>query len=154
MSKMSQAEIDHGREAFVKYDADMSGTIDDDELKLVLQDMGYKLSAAETLRVTSQVCERPGAIVLDEFLDLMKLLKSNAATQEDENDLAEAFAYLGGGDDRSGNLDVDKLDYILGEFSLKITATDILHMVDKTSEGGNNNGKIEFDEFKKVLSFS
>ena len=68
---MSQEEIDHGREAFVKYDLDKSGTIDDDELKLVLSDMGYNLSPAETLRVTSQVCERPGAIVFDEFLEML-----------------------------------------------------------------------------------
>ena len=145
---MSQEEIDHGREAFVKYDADKSGTIDDDELKEVLADMGYNLTPAETLRVTSQVCERPGAIVFDEFLDLMKLLKSNAATQEDENDLAEAFAFLGGEQDRTGSLDKERLDFILEEFSLKVSADDILSMVDN-----NSDGKIQFDEFKKLLGW-
>ena len=108
--------------------------------------MGYNLTPAETLRITSQVCERPGAIVFSEFLDLMKLLKNNAATQEDENDLAAAFEFLGGGPDREGNLDVSKLNDILDEFGMKITGDDILRMVDD-----NSNGKMEFDEFKQIL---
>ena len=118
---MSQAEIDHGRETFLKYDEDQSGTIDDDELENILRDMGFWKSAEETLRLTSQVCERPGAVIFSEFLDLMKLLKANAATQEDENDMADCFVYLGGSPDKKGNLDKARLNSILKNLVFLLT---------------------------------
>ena len=143
---MNQEEIDHGRELFRKYDLDQSGTIDDEELELILADMGYDLTPQESLRLQSQVCERPGAIVFTEFLDFLALLKNNAATLEDEHDLKGAFEYLGGADDHSGGLDKDKLSDLLEELHLPIDAAELISNLDS-----NGNGLLGYNELHKLL---
>lgn len=143
---MNQDEIDHGRELFRKYDVDHSDSIDDEELEAILTDMGHHLSYEETLRLTSQVCERPGNMSFLELLDFLALLKHNAATLEDEADLKASFEYLGGEEGGGGGIDKQKLDDLLEEFHLPMHSEDLLKKLDK-----NNNNEIEYNELQSLL---
>jgi Ca2+-binding EF-hand superfamily protein len=54
---LSQEEIDSCRKSFQQYDADKSGTIDEEELTEILQAMGYNLSGEEIFCLISEFCD-------------------------------------------------------------------------------------------------
>merc|ERR1711871_50024 len=67
-------------EAFRKFDDDGSGTIDASELKLALQHMGLKLSAAEVSELlTSADKDGNGEIDMEEFEGMMLATAEGAA---------------------------------------------------------------------------
>jgi Ca2+-binding EF-hand superfamily protein len=143
---MHQEDIDHAREMFQKYDADQSGTIDDDELEQLLTDLGYNMTPEETLRWTTQVAERPSAIVLSEFLDFLRLLKDNAASLEDVQDLEQAYVSMGGDPNSKAGITKEQMEKLVQNFELPIEIDSLMQRVDK-----NGNGKIEFSELKALL---
>ncbi len=67
-----------------------------------------------------------------------------------EEDTLDAFVALGGGTDKEGFIDADKLIRIIrDEFEMTI---DIVKLIKDIDEDGS--GEIEYDEFKNLLSSS
>ena len=57
MYHLTQDEIDSCRKSFEEFDADRSGTIDEEELKEILLAMGYNLTDEEIFRLISESCD-------------------------------------------------------------------------------------------------
>ncbi len=136
---LSQEEIEKCREAFERFDKDGSGTIDAWELKETLkvpnsnffnaiyfnachhQAMGQNPSDEEVFQMLNEVDDDgSGGIEFPEFLKVIDSQKAKLASDHDESDMIDAFVAMGGGADRSGNVEAEKLRRTIKAFELTI----------------------------------
>jgi calmodulin len=137
---LSQEEIEKCREAFERFDKDGSGTIDAWELKETLkvpycralsshghfskaffQAMGQNPSDEEVFQMLNEVDDDgSGGIEFPEFLKVIDSQKAKLASDHDESDMIDAFVAMGGGADRSGNIEAEKLRRTIKAFELTI----------------------------------
>lgn len=148
MYHLNQDEIDSCRKSFEEFDADRSGTIDEDELAEILSAMGYNLTSEEIFRLISENCDAiVGQVIFGEFLHLIAKLKDQSALIEDQSDMAGCFVACGGKMDGSGFIDKDELVRLIKtEFALPIDVEAIMRKLDK-----NADGEIDFTELKALL---
>ena len=146
---LSQDELDACRDAFNKFDADQSGTIDATELRNVLAAMGQEPTDEELFQMIAE-CDKDcsGDIDMPEFLDMIERSAQRAELWDDEQDALDAFAACGGEADGTGNVSRSKLIGIL--HSLGITEFPIDRMIDMVDL--DNSGLIDFMEFKYMLT--
>ncbi|CAE7469327.1 unnamed protein product [Symbiodinium sp. CCMP2456] len=98
------------REAFNTFDQDGSGTIDTQEMKLLLEAIGEAPSEEELFRFMADVDEDgTGEIEFAEFLRAFEKQRGGAQELEDELDTIDAFVALGGEPDKTGYIDTQRL---------------------------------------------
>eukprot|EP00939_MAST-03C_sp_MAST-3C-sp1_P000180 g180.t1 len=148
-TQLTQEEIDSCRDAFLKYDKDRSGTIDQWELKEVLEAMGQNPTDEELFQMINDVDENAsGSIDFSEFLKVVELQKERVAKFDDESDILDAFVACGGNADKSGNVHRGTLVKIIKhDFALTI---DIEALIDEIDT--DRSGEIEYEEFKMLMS--
>jgi len=92
---LNQDEIDSCRKSFEEFDADRSGTIDEEELTEILNAMGYNLSGEEIFQLISENCDAiVGQVIFSEFLVLIAKLKDQSALLEDQTDVMRYLHYI------------------------------------------------------------
>lgn len=148
-SQLTQEEIDSCRDAFLQYDKDRSGSIDQWELKEVLEAMGQSPTDEELFQMINDVDDNAsGSIDFAEFLKVVEKQKARLASYDSESDILDAFVACGGSPDKSGHVNRDTLVKIIKhDFSLTI---DIERLIDDIDADGS--GQIEYDEFKVLMS--
>jgi len=148
-TQLTQEEIDSCRDAFLQYDKDRSGTIDQWELKEVLEAMGQTPTDEELFQMINDVDENAsGSIDFAEFLKVVEKQKERVANFDDESDVLDAFVACGGNADKSGNVHRGTLVKIIKhDFALTI---DIESLIDEIDTDGS--GEIEYEEFKILMS--
>merc|ERR1712190_605091 len=96
--------------AFNTFDQDGSGTIDTQEMKLLLEAIGEAPTEEELFRFMADVDEDgAGEIEFAEFLRAFEKQRGGAQELEDELDTLDAFVALGGDADKGGFVDSQKL---------------------------------------------
>ena len=146
--RLTEQEIDEARIAFLKFDADQSGSIDQFELKKVLEHMNVKVSDSDVFQMISEVDEdNSGAIEFQEFLNVMEN-KKRAESIGDGAEILAAYVACGGNPDKTGHVDRRTITRIIkDDFGLDI---DIEKLIDGVDTDGS--GEMEFDEFELLLS--
>jgi len=145
---LEQIEIDKSQEAFKAFDKDGSGTIDKDELKKVLEEMGQKPQDEEIIKMISEVDTQNKGVI--DFNDFLKVIAYHKQCQQnnDESDTLDAFIAMGGNPDKSGKVDAKELIRIIrDEFKMTIDIERLIKEIDT-----DGSGEIEYDEFKALLS--
>eukprot|EP00938_MAST-03A_sp_MAST-3A-sp1_P000652 g652.t1 len=128
-TQLTQEEIDSCRDAFLQYDKDRSGSIDQWELKEVLEAMGQTPTDEELFQMINDVDDNAsGSIDFTEFLKVVEKQKERTAKFDDESDILDAFVACGGNSDKS----------------------DIEALIDEIDTDGS--GEIEYEEFKVLMS--
>eukprot|EP01016_Furgasonia_blochmanni_P003441 TRINITY_DN11351_c0_g1_i6.p1 TRINITY_DN11351_c0_g1~~TRINITY_DN11351_c0_g1_i6.p1 ORF type:complete len:196 (+),score=79.88 TRINITY_DN11351_c0_g1_i6:65-652(+) len=145
---LTEKEKEKCIEAFHAFDKNGSKAIDSDELRQVLEEMGQKPTEEEILKMINEVDQgNKGAIDLNDFLKVIAYQKL-AQQNNDEYDTIDAFVALGGSPDKKGYIDAEKLIKIIKEdFNMTIDIERLIMEIDF-----NNSGKIEYPEFKELLS--
>lgn len=151
---LSQEEIDGCRDAFLAYDTDRSGTIDQWELREVLKSMGQNPTEEELFTMISEVDDNgSNSIDFPEFLQVMARRKLEVANQDDQ-DILDAWVAVGGdpptvaGGIPGGFVDTKKLIQIVkGDFGLTIDIEELIREIDL-----DGSGTIDFEEFQQLLS--
>eukprot|EP00951_Prasinocladus_malaysianus_P041066 scaffold479819_cov35-Prasinocladus_malaysianus.AAC.1 len=144
---LSQEELNQCAEAFRAFDRDGSGTIDSKELKQVLNALGQSPTDEEVFNMIRAVDEdESGEIEYEEFVLVVQTAKEKIMN-EDDGDMAAAFVAMGGNDDLSGQVSVEKLLHTIREFDLEIDLGKMLSEVDK-----DKSGQIDYSEFKLLLA--
>lgn len=88
-----------------------------------------------------------GSIDFGEFIKVVESQKKRASSDDDENDMIDAYVACGGQPDKSGHVKRDTLVKIIKhDFGLTIDIEDLINKID--SDG---SGQIEFDEFSLML---
>lgn len=148
---LEEAFIQKCREAFNTFDADGSGTIDTQEMKLLLESIGESLSEEELFRFMADVDEDgTGEIEFAEFLRAFEKQRGVNVDMEDELDTIDAFTALGGGGpegDKSGHIDTKKLvSVVKDEFGMTIKIDRLVEELDK-----DRDGKLNYEEFAALF---
>mmetsp|Transcript_40898 Transcript_40898/g.97199 ORF Transcript_40898/g.97199 Transcript_40898/m.97199 type:complete len:155 (-) Transcript_40898:100-564(-) len=134
-------------EAFRAFDRDGSGTIDSKELKQVLNALGQNPTDEEVFNMIREVDDdESGEIELDEFMMVVSRAKERVMA-DDDADMVSAFVAMGGNEDKSGKVSVEKLLQTINEFELAIDLASMLQQIDK-----DQSGCIDYSEFKQLLS--
>merc|ERR1712087_168242 len=136
-------------EAFNTFDADGSGTIDTQEMKLLLESIGESLTEEELFRFMADVDEDgTGEIEFAEFLRAFEKQRGGAQELEDELDTLDAFVALGGEPDKSGHVDSDRLvSVVKDEFGMTLKIERLIEDLDK-----DKDGKLNFAEFAQLFT--
>merc|ERR1711869_187891 len=97
-----------------------SGTIDTQEMKLLLEAIGEAPTEEELFRFMADVDEDgTGEIEFAEFLQAFEKQRVGAQVVEDELDTIDAFVALGGNIDKSGFIDTQRLiEVVKDEFGM------------------------------------
>ncbi|CAD8175366.1 unnamed protein product [Paramecium octaurelia] len=133
-------------EAFVAFDKNVSGYIEKDELRAVLEEMGQKPSEEELIKMINEVdLSGRGAISKEDFLKIIAYHKMILQTS-DEEDIKLAFIALGGNEDKTGSVDRQKLiNVIQNEFNLSI---DLNRLIKELSP---NQNELKYEDFRNLL---
>lgn len=137
-------------EAFSAFDKDSSKRIDANELRIVLEMMGQKTTEEEIFRMIAEAnAENTGEITYEQFRHVIAEQKKNQSATNEEDTL-DAFVAMGGQPDGDGYIDAQKLiDIIKTEFEMTIDIEKLIQDIDE-----DDSGKIEYDEFRNLLSSS
>jgi len=146
---LDEAFIQKCREAFNTFDADGSGTIDTQEMKLLLEAIGESPTEEELFRFMADVDEDgTGEIEFAEFLRAFEKQRGGQQEIEDEEDTIDAFIALGGEPDKTGFIDIKKLVKVVKEeFSMTIKIERLVEELDK-----DKDGKLNFHEFAALFA--
>ena len=137
-------------EAFSAFDKDSSGFIDANELRIVLEMMGQKTTEEEIFRmITEADHENTGQIKYAQFKRVIAEQKRNQRLTNEEDTL-DAFVAMGCQPNGEGYIDADKLIRIIkNEFEMTIDIEKLIRDIDE-----DGSGRIEYDEFRNLLSSS
>lgn len=136
------------REAFNTFDQDGSGTIDTQEMKLLLEAIGEAPSEEELFRFMADVDEDgTGEIEFAEFLRAFEKQRGGTQELEDELDTLDAFVALGGNPDKTGFIDTQRLVHVVkDEFGMTIKIERLIDELDK-----DRDSKINYSEFAALF---
>mmetsp|Transcript_65673 Transcript_65673/g.182754 ORF Transcript_65673/g.182754 Transcript_65673/m.182754 type:complete len:149 (+) Transcript_65673:135-581(+) len=136
------------REAFNTFDQDGSGTIDTQEMKLLLEAIGEAPTKEELFRFMADVDEDgTGEIEFAEFLQAFEKQRGGAQVIEDELDTLDAFVALGGNADKTGFVDTPRLIRVVkDEFGMTIKIERLIEELDK-----DRDNKLNYQEFAALF---
>jgi Ca2+-binding EF-hand superfamily protein len=87
----------------------------------IYQAMGQNPTDEEVFSMLNEVDDDgSGGIEFPEFLKVIDSQKAKLASDHDESDMIDAFVAMGGGADRSGNIEAEKLRRTIKAFELTI----------------------------------
>merc|ERR1711936_571937 len=142
MDQLLNAEF---KEAFDEFDTDKSGTISPEELLGVLRAMGQNPTEDELLNLVLEVdIDGNGTIEFDEFLSMMK---KKASEVDEEADLREAFKIFDR--DKDGYISMKELKKVASTLGTMLTKEELDEFMAEADADGN--GKLDYDEFAKML---
>merc|ERR1711936_419746 len=142
MDQLLNAEF---KEAFDEFDTDKSGTISPEELLGVLRAMGQNPTGDELLNLVLEVdIDGNGTIEFDEFLSMMK---KKASEVDEEADLREAFKIFDR--DKDGYISMKELKKVASMLGTMLTKDELDEFMAEADKDGN--GKLDYDEFAKML---
>ena len=135
-------------EAFAEFDKDRSGFIDADELRIVLEMMGQCATEDEIFRMISDAdAQNTGQVSYEQFRRVVLEQKKKQGFSNEEDTL-DAFVAVGGEPNGEGSVNANLLIKIIrDEFEMTIDIEKLIREVDE-----DDSGKIEYDEFKNLLS--
>eukprot|EP00760_Papus_ankaliazontas_P037715 PhM_4_TR8724/c0_g1_i1/m.70071 len=140
----SPEEIEHFRHAFNVFDIDGNGSIDQDELKQIMQNLGRAVSEGEVIRMIASVDkEGTGVISFESFLLLM--WKNRVERQALER-YREAFRLLNTG--ATGFMVAQELRYALSCIGKRVADEELDEMMWQADVDGD--GKLSYDEFVQI----
>ncbi|XP_028784902.1 calcium-dependent protein kinase 20-like [Neltuma alba] len=139
---LSEDEIAGLKEMFKMIDADNSGQITFEEMKVGLERVGVSMKDSEINRIMQSVdFDNSGTIDYGEFVAAM--IQENKVQQEDR--LYTAFSYFD--KDNSGYITRDELQQACQHFGLQdVQLDDIIAEVDQ-----DNDGRIDYNEFVAMM---
>lgn len=83
-----------------------------------------------------------------EFYEFLRIYERFQDSEDDEQDMIDAFVAMGGNEDKSGEIDSQKLiDVIRHQFEMTINIEQLIDEIDE-----NQDGTLQYDEFKQLLS--
>lgn len=143
LSELQHAEF---KEAFDEFDKDGSGTISTKELLLVMRSIGQNPTEDEILELVMESdLNGDGTIDFEEFAEMMK--KKSSETDQTEG-LKEAFKIFDR--NKNGQIETVELKNVLNMMGQSLTDEEF-EMFWREADL-NNDGKLDYDEFIKIMT--
>jgi len=154
-AKLSNREIEFYREVFEKIDEDGSGQIDEDELKIALQELGQKADADTVAAMVGEV-GRGGQVEFEGFLklvtsDKMDLSKNAKAMLSKAKIKKYQKAFHEFDEDGSGEIDPWELVKVLESLGQKPSEADVKRLIAEVVSDKSHES-IDFDDFLTLMT--
>ena len=142
-SGLTQAQIDEFKEAFQLFDKNGDGTIQANELIEVMKSINITATTEEILDMIKDVdTDGDGNISFDEFVVMMQ------KGGDEDLELREAFNVFD--KDKNGEIDREELKDVLKTLTGVSHSEAEIDLMIKEADT-NNDGKVNFQEFKKMM---
>ena len=144
---LTEDEVLEIKEAFDLFDTDHSGTIDTDELKQALSNLGID-AKNQTLQNMMNDIDRnqSGTIDFDEFIEMMTAKMSDKDTPEDLRKVFDLFI----GDDTADKIELKHLKRVAKELGENMSDDELNEMIVRADT--DKDGKVSFDEFYAIMT--
>ena len=138
-------QLEEVREAFNLFDTDGSGSIEVKELKAAMRALGFQVKKAEIRKMVADVDkDENGSIEFDEFVDMMTSRMANRDSREEVMKVFRLFT-----DEGSDYITFRNLKRVVTELNEGLSDDEMMEMIDEADR--NNDGKIDFEEFFRVM---
>lgn len=145
---LTEDEVLEIKEAFDLFDADKSGTIDTEELKQALQNLGIDAKNQTLQNMMSDLDkDKSGKIDFDEFIDMMTAKMSDRDTEED---LRKVFRLFLGDDEKSDKIALKHLKRVARELNENMSDEELNEMI--TRADLDRDGLVDFNEFFQIMT--
>jgi len=143
---LSDSEMVELQEIFKMFDKDSSGSIDVHELETMVNSLGINASNDELLEMIAEAdIDKSGTIEFDEF---KTLIGPHFQKEKPPEDFIEAFKFFD--KDGDGYISRSELRTIMNTVDGTLAESDIEEMVREADVNGD--GKIDFEEFTKMMN--
>jgi len=145
--EMDLAELQHAefKEAFDEFDKDGSGTISTKELLQVMRSIGQNPTEDEILELVMEAdLNGDGTIDFQEFIEMMK--RKSSETDQTES-LKEAFKIFD--KNRNGYIEAKELKQVTTTLGSQLTDEEFEDFWREADI--NNDGKLDYEEFIKIM---
>ncbi|XP_063693335.1 uncharacterized protein LOC134825124 isoform X2 [Bolinopsis microptera] len=143
--KLSEAELAELKDIFAMFDKDNSGSIDVNELESMVSSLGITATKEDLNDMIAEAdIDKSGTIEFDEF---KTLIGPHFQKEKPPEDYIDAFNFFD--KDGDGFISRTELRTIMNTVDSKLAESDIEDMIKEADQNGD--GKIDFDEFIKMM---
>jgi len=144
----TSTEVSEIKEAFNLFDTDRSGTIDVQEFKDALNNLGLDDNNGAFVQLLDNIdANKSGKVDFDEFVNLLTVHGSDLTTKED---LERVFSYFLG-DDKGDKIDINHLRDVCELLGEKLTDEELEEMINRADVNGD--GKVSFEEYYNIMTY-
>jgi calmodulin len=144
--KLNLEEINEYKAAFTIFDLDQNGTLDEEELGLLMRSLGQNFSNAELKEITKDMISKKINLEFHEFLEIMaKYRKEN----DDKSKLIKAFRYFDR--DNTGFIDFQEFKHVLTSIAEKLNHDEIEKLEEIAR--ADQDGKFNYKELVKNMIY-
>lgn len=145
---LTEDEVLEIKEAFDLFDSDKSGTIDTEELKQALTNLGIDAKNQTLQNMMNDLDkDKSGKIDFDEFIDMMTAKMSDRDTEED---LRKVFRLFLGDDEKSDKIALKHLKRVARELNENMSDEELNEMI--TRADLDRDGLVDFNEFFQIMT--
>ena len=142
------SEVYEIKEAFNLFDTDKSGTIDVQEFKDALNNLGLDDNNGAFIQLLDNIdANKSGKVDFDEFVNLLTVHGSDLTTKED---LERVFSYFFG-DDKGDKIDINHLRDVCELLGEKLSDEELEEMIFRADV--DKDGKVSFDEYYNIMTY-
>ena len=144
---LTEDEVLEIKEAFDLFDTDHSGTIDTDELKQALGNLGIDAKNQTLQNMMNDIDKnQSGTIDFDVFIEMMTAKMSDKDTPEDLRKVFDLFI----GDDTADKIELKHLKRVAKELGENMSDDELQEMIVRADT--DKDGKVSFDEFYAIMT--
>lgn len=144
-AELTDVELTELKDIFAMFDKDNSGSIDIKELDAMVSSLGIA-ATPEDLNDMIQEADLDGSGTI-EFSEFKLLIGPHFQKEKPPEDYVEAFKFFD--KDGDGFISRTELRHIMNTVDVSLAETDIEEMIKEAD--ANGDGKIDFDEFIKMM---
>jgi Ca2+-binding EF-hand superfamily protein len=142
------SEVDEIKEAFKLFDTDGSGTVDVNEFKDALNNLGLDDNNGAFVQLLDNIdANKSGKVDFDEFVNLLTVHGSDLTTKED---LERVYTYFLG-DDKGDKIDINHLRDVCELLGEKLSDEELEEMIFRADT--DKDGKVSFDEYYNIMTY-
>lgn len=143
--QLSETELSELKDIFAMFDKDNSGSIDINELESMVASLGINASKEDLNDMIAEAdIDQSGTIEFDEF---KTLIGPHFQKEKPPEDYIDAFKFFD--KDGDGFISRTELRHIMNTVDANLAEADIEEMIKEAD--ANGDGKIDFDEFIKMM---
>ena len=142
------SEVYEIKEAFNLFDTDKSGTIDVQEFKDALNNLGLDDNNGAFVQLLDNIdANKSGKVDFDEFVNLLTVHGSDLTTKED---LERVYTYFLG-DDKGDKIDINHLRDVCELLGEKLSDEELEEMIFRADV--DKDGKVSFEEYYNIMTY-
>jgi len=133
------------KDAFNLFDADGSGSIDANEMRVAMKALGFEPKEEEIQHMIADVDEDGNATV--EYDEFYKMIEKKILSRDPKDEIEKAFKLYD--HDGAGFIDHAKLKRVAKHLGEKMNDEDIQDMIDEADR--DQDGKVSKEEFFRIM---